>query len=389
MQCDSELDFVDQHDYWDHPSGGWTVQDATFHNRSMLRSTHGGLVGSLAPRRVLHKPYTVSEWNIGAWNEHVQEAPFLMIPYGRMQGWDALVQFVMVPDAYHEGISRLGHRFFDVANNPAVRLQYPTLSRLWHRGDVREAAPALIKRIAPDQYYLPRPIDTPLTPYAYMFTTGDPAPEPNTLSQMAAAVGRLSVEFVDRKQPAYCHPEIALYLDEGDRTACSMTEELLWDYGHGFCIIDTPMTQGLCGGLGGLAFETANVVYRPLTGYCTILVTSLDDAEPIARSDRILVTALGRARNTGTVYGRPTPAHLGNGTVAVLAQGEPPVLVEPVLGRIALAVQEPASMTVRLLDPAGAEGQAVAGDVVGGALILPLPGEHKALFYLISRTPQP
>jgi hypothetical protein len=388
-QCDSEMDFVDQHDYWDHPSGGWTVRDATFHNRSMMRSSHGGLVGNLAPRRVLHKPYAVSEWNIGAWNEHVQEAPFLMVPYGRMQGWDALVQFVMVPEAAHRGVSRMGDRFFDVSSNPAVRLQYPTLSRLWHRGDVREAAPVVTKRIAPEQYYVPRPLDTPLTPYAYMFTTGEPEPEPNTLGQMAAAVGKLAIEFVDRPQPHYCHPDVAGYMPRGDMTVCSMTEELLWDYGHGFCIIDTPMTQGVCGYVGGLGFETAQAAFEPTTGYCTILVTSLDDERPIAESDRILVTALGRARNTGAVYGRPTPAHKGNGTVAVLAQGEAPVLVEPVLGRMALAVRDPETMSVRLLDPAGKPGEAVAGDVAQGALVLLLPGEHKSLFYLLSRLPQP
>jgi hypothetical protein len=383
------MEFVDQHDYWDHPSGGWTIQDATFHNRSMLKSAHGGLVGNLAPRRVLHKPYAVSEWNIGAWNEHVQEAPFLMAAYGRMQGWDALVHFVMVPDSYHQGVSRLGHRFFDISNNPSVRLQYPTLSRLWHRGDVREAAPVFTKRIAPSQYYVPWPINTLLTPYAYMFTTGEPAPEPGTFGQMAAAVGKLAIEFVGREQPGYCHPEIATYLFERDKVACSLTEELLWDYDRGFCIIDTPMTQGLCGHLAGFGFETADVVFRPRTSYCTILVTSLDDDKPIAESDRVLVTALGRARNTGTVYGRPTPAHKGNGTVAVLAQGEPPVLAEPVLGSLALALREPASMTVRLLDAAGAEGTAVPAEVEDGSLILPLPGMHKALFCLVSRTPQP
>jgi len=203
---------------------------------------------------------------------------------------------------------------------------------------------------------------------------------------MAAAVGKLAIEFVSQEQRSYCHPEIANNLVERDKVACSLTEELLWDYDRGFCIIDTPMTQGLTGCLGGFGFETANAVFRPRTGYCTILVTSLVDDRPIAESDRLLVTALGRARNTGTVYGRPTPAHKGNGTVAVLAQGEAPVLVEPVLGTLALALAEPAGMTVRLLDAAGVEGKAVPAEVQDGSLVLPLPGEHRALFYLISRT---
>jgi len=383
--ADSKTDYIDQHDYWDHPSGGWNTKTASFHNRSMIRSDTGGLVGHLAPRAVLGMPYTVSEWNIGAWNEYTQESAFLMVAYGLLQGWDGLMHFVLAPQNLSQGVSRFAGNFFDVANNPSVALQYPTLSRIWHRGDITESDPVIIRRIAPGQWYLPQPIESALTSHAYMFTGVDIPPlKPGQFGPMVAAVGKLAVEFTDQPEKHFASDEINRCLDQEKKTARSVTGQLLWDYGRGISVINTPKTQAVCGFLGGSRLETSDITFDVKTGYCTILVTTLQDDEPVASSRRLLVTALGRSRNTGQLYGHPQEQG-GNGAVAIQDEGDAPIRIEPVMGTLRLKIREPQSAKVYLLDLNGTRGRMVQSTIQNAELVLPLPGEHRALFYEIIR----
>jgi hypothetical protein len=396
LECDSHLDYTDQHDYWDHPQGGWTTETAVLHNKSMLKSARGGLVGTLAPRQVLGKPYVMTEWNIGSWNEHVQEASFAMLAYGCLHGWSGLLQFTMVPGNSFKGVSRLEHQFFNIADNPAVILQYPTLSRLWHRGDVAESAPVFLRRISPENLHHPGPIEARYFPSAFMATGPEKEPGPDEFGYMTAAVGKVANEFVSEPMPHLCRDEIPDCLDQEGKVARSITGELTWDWGKGFCVIDSPRTQGVCGYAAGEPVATRDASFEVDTEYGVVLVTSLDDEAPVAESDSILVTALGRARNTGTAYGRPTPeegelaphAHQihmpPEERVAVLEVGDAPILTEPIRGKITLRVRDPETAKVRLLDHVGRPAGEISAEVKEGALVLPLPGENGALFYHVT-----
>ncbi len=127
------------------------------------------------------------------------------------------------------------------------------------------------------------------------------------------------------------------------------------------------------------------------------MVTSLDDEAPIAESRHLLVTALGRSRNTGTVYGRPAidlggkraghshavslpPDH----QVAVVERGEGPVVTEPVAGTLSLDLRDTAAAVIHTLDHAGRRtGEAKARED-GTSLLLPLPGGQSSQFYEIT-----
>ncbi len=393
LECDSHFDYTDQHDYWDHPQGGWNTEVAVIHNKSMLRSARGGLVGSLAPRQVLGKPYVLTEWNIGSWNEHVQEAGFSMVAYGALHGWSGLLQFTMQPSGSFKGESRLRNRFFNIADNPSVILQYPTLSRLWHRGDVAESGPVFIRRLTPQNLHTPGPVQEIYTPYAFMGGESGGDPEPGRFGRMLAAVGKVANEFTDGPAEHFCDEQVADCLDEEGKVARSVTGELTWDWGRGLCVVDSSMTQGVCGYVGGERIETRDAVFEAATEYCVVMVTSLDDGAPVAESRSILVTALGRARNTGTVYSRPKQdegdlaphahkVHLPvDEQVAILELGEAPIRTEPVRGTITLKVGDPVGVQIHLLDHAGRRKGLMVGHVEGGALKLPLPGEHGVLFY--------
>ncbi len=402
LECDAQMDYTDQHDYWDHPQGGWQTDAAVFHNRSMLRSPTGGLVGNLAPRQIVGRPYILSEWNIGAWNEHVQEASFAVASVGLLQGWDGILQFVLQPEATFRGAPAFDNRFFNVADNPAVTLQYPTLSRMWHRQDIREAPPAYIRRIGPHNLHEPGPLRTRYIPMAFQGTPRPMEPTDDEYGYHLPVVGRVGNEFVSAPRPHLENPDIPRHLDAAGKVARSLTGELTWDWGRGYILVDTPKTQAVCGYIGGLAIETRDLSLAIDTTYGTVLVTSLEDDRDIAKGPRLLVTALGRSRNTGTRLGRPVEqdqqrqaqhAHAiripPEERVAVLEVGQPPLISEPVRGTLTLRAANPAAVTAHILDDTGRRtGRTVTPlTTLPDALVLPLPGGVGARFFEVERKP--
>ncbi|KPL16994.1 MAG: hypothetical protein AMS26_02535 [Bacteroides sp. SM23_62] len=395
LEADSHLDYLDQHDYFDHPQGGWRTQDAVFHNQSMLKSPQAGLIGNLAPRQVLNRPYTVSEWNIGAWNEHLMEASFTMIACGLLQGWDGLIQFLLVPRRPPEENPMLTNGFFNVGQNPSVVLQYPTLARLWHRQDIVEADPVFIRRIAPSQLNMPSAIPSRFFPEAFMLTFNEEIPEVNEFGHMLAIVGKVGNEFVSQPMPHYEAHGIKSYLNQEQKVAQSMSGELTWDWGQGYMLINTQRTQGVCGYIGGININTETISIESSTSYGLITLTTLNDKESIHSSNHLLLTALGRARNSGTQYGNAADrdqTHDRHASrvalppaqrVAVLELGEPPIITEPIKGKVLIALDHPENATVFILDDLGSRGEKVASEIKAGKLELNLPGDHSTRFFEI------
>ncbi len=396
LEADSHMDYLDQHDYFDHPQGGWRTTDAVQHNQSMLKSPQAGLIGNLAPRQVLNRPYTVSEWNIGGWNEHLMEASFSMISTGLLQGWDGLIQFVLLPRSAYAENETLSNGFFNVGQNPSVIQQYPTLSRMWHRKDIKESEPVFIRRISPSEINMPSPIPSKFFPEAFMFTHQEEPPHEGEYGHMLSIVGKVGNEFTDDPQPHFQAKNIDQYLDQEGKVVRSMSGELTWDWGNGYMMIDTEMTQGICGYIGCLEVNTQSIFIRPETSYGLVLVTSLNDEKNIEESNSLLITALGRARNTGTVYGNAsdrtgkTDRHASNirlpeeQRVAVLELGEAPIITEPVKGDISLKVLNPKKAKVYMINDFGKRIKQVKTTVKNDRLALPLPGDQQCRYYEIS-----
>jgi hypothetical protein len=358
----------------------------------MLKSPQAGLVGNLAPRQVLSRPYTVSEWNIGAWNEHLMEASFTMVSCGMLQGWDGLIQFVLLPRRIPESSPKLGSGFFNVGLNPSIVLQYPTLARVWHRQDIKEADPVFIRRIAPDQLHMPSPIPSRFFPEAFMLTFGKEVPEEDEYGHMLAVVGKVGNEFVSQPMSHYEAEGNSSFLDQQGKIARSMTGELTWNWGRGYMLMDTPRTQAVCGYIGNTAIETKDTSIACDTGYGMILLTTLEDDKPISRSKHLLLTALGRARNTGTRYGnaadrsKTTDRHATSVAlppeqrVAVLEVGSPPIITEPIRGKIHIAVSHTDKGIVYSLDDIGQRQQRVPIKIDDRYIEVNLPGDHSVRF---------
>ena len=105
--------------------------------------------------------------------------------------------------------------------------------------------------------------------------------------------------------------------------------------------------------------------------------TSLDD-QPLANSKRILVSALGNAVNQGMTLG-PSRNRLHS-------VGSSPVLVEPIVGELALKnLTAAGKVQVHALGPSGERTHVVSAVEAAGGLSFGLSAEHRAMHYEIVR----
>jgi hypothetical protein len=103
-----------------------------------------------------------------------------------------------------------------------------------------------------------------------------------------------------------------------------------WDPSRGRLVIDTPHTQGLVGWPGGVPADCADLNVDVLSTterpFAVVVASALGSA-PIARSSRILVTAVARFQPTGFAWN-------DSNRVDVADSGRRPLLQEPVRARV-------------------------------------------------------
>jgi hypothetical protein len=373
----SKLDYIDRHGYWDHPQGEgdlkWRISTAMFHDLPMVKAVEpeenmlhylgiGNLVTEKAWERVLGLPMTVSEWNTCLPNEYSLEGTGLMAAYGLLQGWDASLQFGYFSPDWTDG---LGDGSFDMLGNPPQILQYPAVSTLWHRGDVAEAEIVAESLIDGDGVFA---------------LVEDRKPVPIA----AALVGKVGYRFVGQNRPAVVK-DMAPFWDAEKRIARSLTGELTWNAEDGFVRINTPRTQAVIGFLSTESHALRDVRLESATRFGAVYVTAMDGLEPILRARRLLVTAVGPARNTGMEYETTAEKSQFGGLFRRLkTAGTAPALIEAVTGGIRIRTGPSPGMKAWALDTAGNRVREVPLLSSGEWTGLDLKQEYETVYYELS-----
>lgn len=133
------FDFVDNHQYHDHPAfpvKQWSLP-FQFRCHSAVRNL-ASTPRDLMPTRIFGKPFTVTEFNYCVPNPYRAEGGLLTGAYAALQDWDGLYRFAWS----HQGeavrnVTPIGP--FDIVNDPLAQLSEKLGIQLFLRGD---AAPA-------------------------------------------------------------------------------------------------------------------------------------------------------------------------------------------------------------------------------------------------------
>jgi hypothetical protein len=322
---------------------------------------------------------TISEWNTCLPNRYSLEGTGLMAVYGLLQGWDGLLEFGYFSPDWRQA---LGSGSFDMLANPPQILQFPAVAAMWHRQDVREAE--LIAESVYDKE-------------SVFGLDDDRKPVPIA----AALIGKVGYRFGNVAQPpsagdrrttpdgggATRTKDIRPYWDPDKRIARSITGELLWNASDGFVTVNTPRTQAVIGFLARAKdfSPLQTVTLRSPTNFGAVYVTAMDGDATIESARRLLVTAVGPAKNTGMEYETTSQSSpLGVPYSRLREAGKAPALLEAVAGQIEIRSRLAGQLKAWTLDVVGNRVREVPLAAKSDTIVLSMRPESKTVYYEIA-----
>jgi hypothetical protein len=332
----SHLDIMDGHVYWEHPGSPPPV------NTPMVNDPLHSTVVQLSRTAVAGKPYTVSEFNHPFPNDWASEGIPILAAYGSLQDWDAIILYTFEPKRDATWKSYVGDPF-DISLDPVRMTEMATGALMFLRGDVQPATKTVTRSYSREQTFDSRKLGRAEQPY---FTPGFPLATPLVHGSRIGAFDAATTSKFDA-------------VDSVDIK--SDTKELTWLTSRrdmGMVTVETPRTQALIGFVKANGKAVKNLSAHLDNMFASLVLSSMD-AQPIARADRLLLTAGSRVSNTGL---RWNPER-----TRTVDQGGPPSLIEPVSG------------TVTLRDIVGARSVSVTAlDGAGKAIGVPIPATRSS-----------
>lgn len=324
-------DFSDTHPYWNFPT--WESDQGT-----ACRPMVGEAANSfswVAAMRLLDRPMFISEWD-HAWPDPWRaESPLAMAAVAAFQGWSGVVIHTYRYSTW-EPENRIGggaqtingipyRNHFDAFNDPAKFGLFYHAALLLRRGDVSPAAQTVA-------------IQCPMEDGAFQLRSGYGSLKALATTPECHRVGLAFGDPSSDLDPVYAGnvhrvgPD-ELLIDSQAGEVSSDTHQLWRSWRKRYGTIDTPRTQATYGFLGSAgAIPLSDISLEVKTDFATIALSSLTQ-DPIADSPSLLLTAVGRADNTGAQYSADGKHQL--------SFGRAPVLIEVIEARISLHTRHP------------------------------------------------
>ena len=136
LNREANMDFADNHAYWQHPTfphKPWDPTDWTISNTPMvadLASGGGGTLRDLAEYRVAGKPYSVSEYNHPAPSDYRAECLPELATFAAFQDWDAIYLFDY--GDYGAGVQNDKiNNYFGIGSDPAKTAFLPAAAMIF------------------------------------------------------------------------------------------------------------------------------------------------------------------------------------------------------------------------------------------------------------------
>ncbi len=355
-------DYTDTHAYTSG-GGGWRDINGRFGNQSNL-GTPNNMLPTLAFNRVTGKPFFVSEWDNPWPNEWRAESSLLMASVGSMQGWSGFsihtYRYSLDEDVDMIGkpiTSRsIGNRayrggVFDTFNDPAKFGLFYHAALIMRRGDVKPSGKTTSIKID-DITAGPNIKALQLTP------------EQNRVEMVVPGV---------TARGTVISPETEV-VNIANGEVISDTKELYRNLKKQIGWIDSPRTKAVYGFVGKEGIiSLSNMKVNVKTDFATVAISSLTD-EPIKSSTNMLLTAVGRADNTGAVYNKERNIQI--------EPGHGPVQVEIIEAAIEIETDK-SNLRIFSVNPQGFIIGYIPSSYKDGIFRFEIGREYQSMYYLI------
>lgn len=350
----SKLDTLDGHVYWEHPGSPPPV------NTPMVNDPLHSTVVQLSRTAFAGKPYTVSETNHPFPNEWASEGIPILAAYASFQDWDAIVIYTFEPKLAPDWKPYVGDPF-DISLDPVRMTQMAAGALMFLRGDVRRARQTVNRTYSAGQVLESRLLPRTEQPY---FTPGFPLALP---LEHAVRIQSLDGPPTEKFAATQANPVVS---DTGELSWYTSAEKT------GLVTVETGRTQALIGFIKANRKVLQNLDADITNNFGAIVLSSLD-GKPLARSDKMLLTAGSRVANTGMQW--------NDARTRLRNQGGSPSLIEPVAGTVTLRnIERAKAVSVSALDGAGKpQGEAIQAKKTAGGWAFPI-GAPPTTWYVVS-----
>ncbi len=382
----ARLDYVDNHAYWRHPTGGWisltAKQPWAIGNDAMVHSL--GNILHLAGQRVGNKPYTISEYNHPYPNQFGAEGQPMLAVYGRLHGWDGIFQY-----SYNHYVDEFEPQanpwcFFDLLARTDVLAHFPACAAIFLRGDVREADRTVLASIG-----LAACRERLIASRSNAFSIGSAGHDPRLV-----AVHKTAVVFTaddaepsagSANPPGREAPTEAQKLPAEQNVFVSDTGEITWNRelaDAAYLAVSTPNAKLFTGFPEGRTIELDGVklaIGKTRLNWATVSLVSRH-ATGFGRAGEpasILLAATGDSGNAGRVV-----QQLDGKRITLTDRGGPPVLAEGIPAVLTLPA-DPAKVRCYALDPRGERRRDVPVAQAGGSAQIAIGPEYQTVWYEI------
>ena len=322
LWTDDAVGAIDRHNYAGGGAGGHGITTGPVNNETHL-SKPGRAILSSGLWQVEDKPFIMTEWTQKPPNQWKAELSPLMAFYGMgLQGWDASYHFAGSRSAMGNGWPSMNSY---VTETPHYIGQFPALAFAIYNDHFHEGALVAARRLSTAEIFAGMDaLDQTHGRMGYdeneLLSHGDTPVE-------ALAIGRVTLKIADGQLPSHL-ASLSDWWDARRQTVRSSTGQLTWDYDKQVVTIHSEKTQGVVGFAGGGSYDLPGATIESIdTSFVSLLLTPLDD-RPLIESTHMLVTALARDKQYGTVYNEDGSQ--------LLDTGGPPLLLEPVQATIAI-----------------------------------------------------
>lgn len=323
IHLNAKLDFVDRHQYYANPEGGYGL-NVNFNPAPMVKVRPDGptvdqsTINLFSIKRVFGKPYVMSEWQNSIPNQYVAEGEVFMSVYSCLDNWNPL-QFAFSHSAKLE--KNLTSNF-NVHNFPSMLALWPATALIFQRKDIKEADSGYFVRVSTNQIL-------------------DKMPMISDFVNPLSLTGKWGLMFTDiSDDPTYSDKKFLGGLKKfiKDDVITSTTKQIVWDTKQGLMKFDTPRSVGMVGFSKGktVSFKSAN--FKITTEFAAVILNSLTK-KPIEDSSHLLLSVAARTRMKGMKY---------NTRGKLMAIGNLPIIIEPVEGEVTIKSKTPIKNIYRL-----------------------------------------
>lgn len=364
LYAQSDMDFIDAHAYWQHPrfpNRPWDQSDWLIDQKPMTDYPDQATLFRLAAQRLSGKPFTVSEYNHPAPLDSQAECVPMLASFAAAQDWDGiwLYTYSHSSDAWdRENMSS----YFDIDTNPAK----------W--GFMR-AGTAIFRDAAVDP--IDGRIDISIAGAATVLADLAAAHlHDRDMFTLLAEKGPFTRDMVLRGQ-LFAHLTVLGRLPAAETTPTFLSWSA--DKGRGMYFVAGRKAHIFTGHPELLNVMTDVRAFHPATEPAaseSIAVTLVVlEGRSIERSSKVLITACGRAENTGMKFSEDRRTVSRN-------WGAAPVLIEPIHATFSLPGT---GWTCNALGPDAMPRFEVPIVVNDDTTYVTLDAKYKTMWYLLTR----